>query len=455
MNRKESSWPNHRTAYAVLLLCAVAFLLTPALGFSTMSYPVPDFKTVYSSARALADGGDPYNSGVLLEQYREGGGEVSAKSHLSAFLPHQALYPPSSLFWIFPFALLPWRSALIAWLVVSGCLFVTSTFLIADICCQWDSGIPIILLGVFLATSTLLLTTAQPSAVAISLCVIGVWSLVRDRWIGLGVISFALSLAIKPQIGGPLLLYYLLSRSNNRRRAVMIVVATVILCLPGIFWAANSPAASNWPHELHTNIAASSKPGQINDPGPSSYNAPLIIDLQSVIALFDNNPSSYNRVSWGIVGALIVMWGFAAWWGRPSLEKDLLGLATIACLGLLPIYHRHYDLRLLIVTFPACALLMVKGRMMARGVPLLPPLAAIACSHPTFIRDHLHLQQASMGPIETMFLLRLASITVLVSGIFYLVLFWRASVGPRYRDNGVRNEVSTCLVPAFDGSDRE
>jgi len=176
--------------------------------------------------------------------------------------------------------------------------------------------------------------------------------------------------------------------------------------MPGIFWVANSPSAAKWPQELRTNIAAGSAPGRINDLGPSSYDAPLIINLQSIIAPFNNNPSSYTTISWSIVGALILVWGFAAWRGEPSLEKDLLGIATVACLGLLPIYHRHYDLRLLITTFPACALLVARARMM-RGVALLPPLAAIAFSHPTFIRDHLHFQQARMGPIEIVFTLRL------------------------------------------------
>jgi len=212
---------------------------------------------------------------------------------------------------------------------------------------------------------------------------------------------------------------------------------TGIFCLPGIFWAANSPTASKWPHQLRVNIAASAAPGQINDPGPSGYNAPLIIDLQSVIALFDNVSSTYNRISWGIVGVLTVIWGYVAWRAKPSLEKDLLGIATIACLGLLPIYHRHYDLRLLIVTFPATALLVARGGMM-RVVALLPPLAAIAFSHPTFIRDHLHLQQASMGPLQTMFLLRLAPITVLMSGIVYLALFWVISERKKHEDGASR-----------------
>jgi hypothetical protein len=425
----------HRLGYSILLICAFAFLLIPALQFHAMVYQVADFKTVYSSSKCLIDQCDPYDSAALLKEYVKGGGDVSPKSELSAFLPFQALYPPSSLFWVTPFALLPWSAALAVWSVVSGTLFVTAVFLIADICRQWTSEVPIILLGLFLATSTLLLTTAQPSSVAISLCAIGVWSLVRNRFIGLGVFCFALSLALKPQIGGLIVIYFLLAGGQYWRRSVAILATAAILCLPGILWAAHNPAASNWPQELKANIAGGSTRGSMNDPGPSSYNSHLVTDLQSVIAVLDDDPPIYNRISWGIVGSMILIWAFVARRSKPSLKKDLLGVAAIACLGLLPIYHRHYDVRLLVVTFPAVGILMAEGGLI-RLLAVLPPFAAIACSHPTFIRDHLHLHQESLGPIKTVLLLRLSPLALLFSGIFYLVLFVRTL--DIYRDRAVK-----------------
>ena len=412
----------YRLGYLIFMLGALVFLLIPALHFHAIVYQVPDFKTVYSSSKCLIDECDPYDPAALLKEYVKGGGDVSAKSDLSAFFPYQALYPPSSLFWVSPFALLPWNAALAIWIAVSGSLFVTAAFLIGDICREWTSQIPIILLGLFLATSTLLLTTAQPSSVAIGLCAIGVWSLIRNRFIGLGVFCFALSLALKPQIGGLIVIYFFLAGGHHRRRSVAILASAAILCLPGILWAAISPAISNWPQELSADIAGGSARGSINDPGPSGYNAHLVSDLQSVIAVFDDDPPIYNRISWGIVGSLILIWAIVAWRSKPSLKKDLLGVAAIACLGLLPIYHRHYDVRLLVVTFPAVGVLMAEGRLI-RLLAVLPPLATIVCSHPTFIRDHLHLHQESMGPIETILLLRLSPLALLFSGVFYLVLF--------------------------------
>jgi hypothetical protein len=100
------------------------------------------------------------------------------------------------------FAHLPWSAALAVWIAVSGILFVTAAFLIGDICRQWTSQVPIILAGLFLATSTLVLTTAQPSSLAISLSAIDIRSAFQNRFIEPRVFCSALRLAIKPQIGG-------------------------------------------------------------------------------------------------------------------------------------------------------------------------------------------------------------------------------------------------------------
>jgi hypothetical protein len=61
---------------------------------------VPDLKTVYSSARSTSV--DPYDSTALLNEYAKDGGDVSTKSHQSAFFLYLAFYRPSSLFWVSP-----------------------------------------------------------------------------------------------------------------------------------------------------------------------------------------------------------------------------------------------------------------------------------------------------------------------------------------------------------------
>jgi hypothetical protein len=132
----------------------------------------------------------------------------------------------------------------------------------------------------------------------------------------------------------------------------------------------------------------------------------------------------YNHITWAIVGSLLLMWAYVAWRALPSLKTDALGIAAIACLCLLPIYHRHYDVRLLILTFPAVALLMKAGKTPG-VIAVLASLAVICGSHPTFLRNHLNLRPQSLGTLKTILLLHTSPLILLFSGIFYLVCFAR------------------------------
>jgi len=405
-----------------VVLGILTFLFVAALHLQTILLKGVDFKTVYSSSKCLLDQCNPYDSADLLQEYIKGHGDISPSSDLSAFQPHQALYPPSSLFWVLPFALLPWKPAVILWVTVSGFLFATATLLMADLCDSWTSPLPQLLLGLFVATSTMLLTTAQPSGLAISLCAIGVWSLMKNRAVTMGVICFSLSLALKPQIGGLVLIYFLLAGGARRSRVLTIMLVAALFCVPGVLWAARVPAAAHWLRDMKTNLEGSATRGNINDPGPTSYNSPLVTDLQSVVAVFDDVPEIYNPITWAIVGSLLLMWAYVAWHALPSLKTDALGIAAIACLCLLPIYHRHYDVRLLILTFPAVALLMKAGKTPG-VIAVLASLAVICGSHPTFLRNHLSLHPQSLGTLKTILLLHTSPLILLFSGIFYLVCF--------------------------------
>jgi Glycosyltransferase family 87 len=413
-----------RIGTVCVILGILVFLLIAAFHPKTVILQGVDFKTVYSSSKCLLDRCNPYDSADLRREYVKGHGDVSPASDLSAFRPYQALYPPSSLFWVLPFALLPWKPAVILWVIISGLLFATAALLMADLCNCWTSPLPQALLGLFVATSSMLLTTAQPSGLAISLCAIGVWSLIRNRALTLGTICFSLSLALKPQIGGLALIYFLLAGGSRRGRVFTILLVAALFCVPGVLWAATVPAAAHWLYDMTANLAGSATRGSINDPGPTNFNAPTVTNLQSVVAVFDDVPRVYNPITWATVGFLLLIWAYVAWRAVPSLEKDLLGVAAIACLCLLPIYHRHYDVRLLILTFPAVAMLIKQGRT-AGVLAVLASLAVIGGSHPTFLRDHLHLQQHSLGALKTIFLLHTSPLILLFSGIFYLTYFAR------------------------------
>jgi hypothetical protein len=62
---------------------------------------------------------------------------------------------------------------------------------------------------------------------------------------------------------------------------------------------------------------------------------------------------------------------------RFSIEKAWLALAAIAALSMLPVYHRIYDSKLLLLTVPACALLWSEGRLIGRLALLVNTVAFV------------------------------------------------------------------------------
>jgi hypothetical protein len=229
-------------------------------------------------------------------------------------------------------------------------LFVTATMCMVELSSRYSSVVVPLLLAIFLATSNTLLVTEQPSGVAIALCVIGAWALLRDRWVRVGVVCFALSLTLKPQIGALVWVYFVLSGGTYRRyrrRALIVAGLTVIFCLPGLLLATSHPQAAHWPQDLSVNLRGIAAHGNISDPGPSNSDSYMIANLQTIVSIFRDDAAFENHVVWVAFGFLFIVWAYITVRAGAGMEKDLLGVASVAVMSLLPIYHRHYDARLL------------------------------------------------------------------------------------------------------------
>jgi hypothetical protein len=92
----------------------------------------------------------------------------------------------------------------------------------------------------------------------------------------------------------------------------------------------------------------------------------MVIDLQSAVSVFRDDPRFYDPVSYLVGGALLLAWCMRTLRGRSSQAKDWLALAVIVPLTLLVTYHRPYDARLLLLTVPACAMLWAEGGLRGR-----------------------------------------------------------------------------------------
>jgi hypothetical protein len=139
-------------------------------------------------------------------------------------------------------------------------------------------------------------------------------------------------------------------------------------------------------HELFANLAAASARGDLNDPGPASmgaHNLGGMINLQTALAYLRDDPRFYNPLTWLLCAPLLIVLAIAILRRSPTPQtrdhrpQTLLPLAAIAILTLLPVYHRQYDAKLLLLAVPGCALLWSRANRVAARFAAFLTLAAI------------------------------------------------------------------------------
>jgi hypothetical protein len=432
----------HRDGLYFVFLGVAAFLLIGSALENAAPVTTVDFKVVYYSARCILEHQDPYIESELQQVYRREGGESASDSPTIRRTEMRYNYLPTAFFLTVPFAVLPFWPAHMLWLT-----FTAGSFILASLL-MWNIGgknAPILsggLIFLLLANGELLLVLGNPAGIAISLCVIAVWCFVRERLVPVGVICLAVSLMLKPHDAGLVWLYFLLAGKVNRKRALSTLLVTVVLSLPAILWI--NDISTNWVQELHSNLVAYSAHGDINDPGPASMAAHgigMIISLQTVMSIFRDAPRFYNPATYLVCGVLLVIWLVKTVRSNPEPQMTWFALAPIAALSMLPIYHRIYDAKLLLLTVPACAMLWKEGGPIAWVSVFLDCVGIILTGGiPWAIFLHLiellHLSRAGISDRFTIYLQVMpVPLTLLAIGGFYLwVYVSRSPQGANVRD---------------------
>lgn len=397
-----------------------------------------DFKAVYYGARCLIQHSDPYKESEFLRVYQADGGKIPSdpvRSLLFRRTVPVCINLPPSFFLTAPLAMLTWRPAHILWiLLVAGCLTL-SAYLMWKLTEDKAPGLSLFLICIVLANCEILFADGNLAGISVSLCLVAVWCFFKNRFVPAGILCLAVSLAIKPHDAGLVWLYFLLAGGVYRKRALQTLLVIAVLCAPAILWV--SHVAPNWMPELHANLSATSARGDLSDPGPTSITmnyADRVIDLQTVISIFRDDPRIYNPASYLICGALLLVGAVHTLRSQFSPRSAWLALAAIAALSMLPIYHREYDAKLLLLTVPACALLWAEGRRIGR-VALLVNTAGVVLTGtiPTalliLLYNYLHLGTGGMfGQVLTVMMMRPAPLILLVMGTFYLWVYVRSSV---------------------------
>jgi hypothetical protein len=249
-----------------------------------------------------------------------------------------------------------------------------------------------------LANSETLVGLGNAAGIAIGLCVIAAWCFLSGRHWVIGVFCLAFSLMLKPQDAAFVLLFFLLAGGIYRKRAVQSVAVAFAFGLPVVLWITS--ILPLWPKELAANLTFLTARGGICDPGPTSILWPTaMVNLQTVISLFDNDPHLYNLVTYTLCGALLLPWAYTTIRSKLSVQSAWIALAAISAITLLIDYHRRNDTKLLLLSVPACAMLFSQGGRKGRlALALTSASILLYRRHPLDDRHRVSQEPSSTPP---------------------------------------------------------
>jgi Glycosyltransferase family 87 len=367
-------WTNPILHLLVLCFSALAFF---AAGATRFVHASNDFVPVYTGARCLLHGCNPYVPAQLEQQFFQGGGH---RDEIPSWEIDVPVYPPSTFLVLSPVGALSFPMARLLWFLLNGGLFVTAATLILSLCPKPYTWLATILVSIFLLTSPILLVLAQPALFAISLAVISIYLFLRGRLLPLAALVGMLSLAVKPQIGGLLLLCLLVRRIHWRHVAIAMGGALAIL-LCGSLILRHHPQSASWQTTLRDNLTATLAAGGSADPRPANQQAIGDVNLQALTSIFLPDAKQFNAAAYLIFVTLGVAWLAAVLRLASDQESHLLALASLAVLTLLPVYHRFYDTRLLLLTVPAVVLIFKKHKTLGSIMSVFTVLAIVSVQY--------------------------------------------------------------------------
>ena len=432
--------PKARLITLILLsLCSTLALIWGFVFERNAHGRIADFKLAYYDTQCLLQGCDPYSEGEMWHVYTEEGGVIPAdpaqRMRIIQRMPQQ-VYLPTAFVFIAPFALLKWGLAHSLWMALTAATLTLAAFLILNDAWPQAPDIAFYLTCFILVNSGVVIAGGNSAGIVIGLSILAALSFLHDKFTILGVLCLAVGLAIKPHDSGWIWLFFLLAGGAFRKRALQSFLVLVVIAVPSLLWVTHK--VPTWPQEMRANLQMTTAQGGNADPGPSSglgLGPGTIIDLQTAISVIRNEPHFYNPITYLICGPLILAWVVATFRMSFSMARAWLALAAISAISLLPVYHRPYDAKILMMTIPACAALWVEGGAVGWIAVLLTTAGIFATSDlPLAVGDlltaNLHVS-ANGWPERTVaaLLARPTPLILLAVGIFYLWIYVRSCSG--------------------------
>jgi Glycosyltransferase family 87 len=408
-------YPKLNLHFLVLGVSALVFLVVGGQRAFRFSH---DLVPVYTGAGCLLQGCDPYSISQLEEQFFQRGGRGVDLPSWEIDMP---VYPPSTFLVLSPLLLLRYPAARFFWFVLNGGLFILSAVLVLSGCPRSNRWLATSLVSVILATSGILLVVGQPATFAISLIIISSYFFLRVRFLPLCAFLFMLSLAVKPQLGGLIVLYFLGQKIYRRYAAFALAGALVLLLSAGLTLRMH-PHSANWTSTLQGNLSSTLSPGGSADPRPANQEAIGDMNLQSLTSIFFADAGKFNYVAY-VVFLVLLAFLIMLTWSHASGETHVVALAALSILTLMPVYHRFYDTRVLLLSVPAVILIFEKRRFLGAAMAVLTMLSVISVQYRLQIYLIQHADWESILHHKFLFilLLRQQNLELLILFVLYLV----------------------------------
>ena len=360
--------------------CAVAAMLLFAAAHLAWRGPLSvrghwnlcDFASPWASARLWLTGQNPYDNARLWDTWAASRGAFDTDHE-----QWLALNAPGAYAAIAPLAALPAGVAGAAWLGVCAASVIAilgCALSLARVPARSMTAWLVISAALVAAPVQTALAVGQLSLPVIALCLGAMWLARGGRETAAGL-ALGVAAAVKPQLVAPLMAYFVLrGRWRLVLPAALLAVGLTLLAivpmeLRGIPWRAD------WSR----NLALATAPGGANDPSATGPWRNQMIDLRAwLFALLDRSDVVTTCglvLSMLLVAAYVTLITRARGAERDRPDDELLPLAALMALTLLPVYHKLYDATVLVLALAWALRSLREPRL--RGVAVVT-LAALS-----------------------------------------------------------------------------
>lgn len=225
---------------------------------------------------------------------------------------------------------------------------------------------------------------------------------------------------------GGLIVLYLLARRIHLRYAVAAMAGALAILLSAGLILSLHPQSADWSSSLKANISAASAPDGVDDPRPVNNkhgHAVALINLQAITAVFLREAREYDAAAYAIFLSLLAVMITAIVRTDAHPDIHLISIGALALLSLMPVYHRFYDTRMLLITIPAAVIVYQKRRLLGTVIGALTLLNVVSVQDRVqkFIVNHQMFQ--SILSHKFLFILLLRQQNLELPLLFCLYMF--------------------------------